>query len=158
VGARAVLPRFITSLNYPKGTKMLDFGCGRDFIHAAQLREAGFRVYGYDLSFAGERHLPRGGLHWRGVLAHAGSFDVVFASNVLNVQRSKRELADTCREIEQACGWDLGYECKLYLNYPNSPRKLGWSMGEMLTFLEWFWERRQVLYDNGVVAIGEPNE
>ena len=76
------------------------------------------------------------------MLDRSGCFDLVYASNVINVQETPRELWDTCNEIRVAAGWGFGHSyrregapCPILVNYPRDPRKLGWSMRTMKDYL-----------------------
>jgi len=111
IGQNAGLPKYVESIVGP-GWRVLDFGCGPAKIHVRRLREStGAQVEGYDLG------MPR----------PYGAFDLVYASNVLNVQESIIQLNNTLAELYYLQGTG-----KLYVNYPTSPRKLGLSIKELV--------------------------
>lgn len=107
---RSVVARFVT--NYvPKDLKILDFGCGSEFIQGKYLRNLGFDVSGWDF---GENKPAEC------VDKLEQVYDVVYASNVLNVISSKSMLAETLNQIS-GCLKDGGM---FIANYPQSPRKM----------------------------------
>ncbi len=101
------MPRVVREWINPGEETILDFGCGRDMAHVVALREEGYRAMGYDF------HLPASDL------ALSCQFDLVYASNVLNVQDSKEMLRETVRQM-----WDCVRPGGLLIvNLPTSPRK-----------------------------------
>ena len=109
---RAVVPLFVEK-NVDKNKRILDFGAGKGAVSTKYLRDKGFDVTAYDL-WCGE------GDELLDICALDRDYDVVFASNVLNVQSSHDMLVETVREIYGAldnCG-------ELICNYPSSPRKM----------------------------------
>ncbi|MHC5064970.1 MAG: hypothetical protein ACYTG5_13470 [Planctomycetota bacterium] len=130
---------------------ILDFGCGPKFHHKDTYKEAGIGSFGYDLAF--EDELPEGAtptsVKWSTVEAYAAGFgfNLVLASNVINVQATEAELFETCERLRIAAGWttterqkELGKVrsnvASILLNYPGEPRKLGWKMKQMKAYLE----------------------
>ena len=112
---KAVVPRVVAHLA-PQG-KILDFGCGRDAVHVGLLRERGLDVVGHDFS------LP--------ATLERGSFDVVYASNVLNVQTDDAMLFKTLREIRSY----LRLGGLFIANYPKEPRYCPLSADDLLGVL-----------------------
>jgi 2-polyprenyl-3-methyl-5-hydroxy-6-metoxy-1,4-benzoquinol methylase len=114
---------------WSEGKRLLDFGCG--YGQGAQyLAEAGWEWTGTDLEFRGITHampIPQGGC-WVSIeglkkaIDDGAQWDVVCLSNVLNVQRTEEELADT---IKLACA-ALKPGGFLVWNYPATPRYLPW--------------------------------
>jgi hypothetical protein len=90
----------------------LDYGAGKEATHTKKLRREGLDVVAYDFG----ENLTR--FHDRDALEF--SYEVVIASNVLNVQSTKRMLAQTLDELERACAPGAILVC----NYPASPRYL----------------------------------
>jgi hypothetical protein len=118
-GARAVVPRVVESLISPRD-RVLDFGAGTEAIHARNLRLKGYNVFAYDI---GMNLDPA--IHDRTALTK--KWDVVYASNVMNVQPSKSALVDLLSVISQILvkgGLFVG-------NYPSSPRKSGLSVSDV---------------------------
>ena len=125
VGANAVLPRIVKAETEATDCveRILDFGAGPDRRHtktlAKDLKEAGrdIDVQGYDLG-DDKQVLNRG-------------LDIVFASNVLNVQSRPWELLDTLMDL-----WVAQGEGRLLVNYPKEPRKMGMTAGTMKSWLQ----------------------
>jgi len=116
VGANAVVPRIIKQVA-KKTDSILDFGCGYGQIHVKSLTESGFNVKGYDFSIPGSEMWLQ------------SKFDIVYASNVLNVQTSEDMLKRTLGQIRKCTGR------LAVMNYPASPRKIGLSTKNMKDFL-----------------------
>lgn len=107
---RSIVARFVaTHIN--KDKKILDFGCGPEFIQGKYLRELGFDVCGWDFGANKPKDC---------VQELEQVYDVVYASNVLNVISSLSMLMETLDQI---------YNCiknggRFIANYPQSPRKM----------------------------------
>lgn len=124
---------------------LLDFGCGPRFHHKEQYREAGVGSYGYDLAFqdAVPADAAKTSIRWSTVRSYAQGygFNLVAASNVINVQATETELFQTCQQLRLAAGWDQrrpegpSNTASILLNYPSDPRKLGWTAKEMRAYL-----------------------
>lgn len=121
---RAVVPRYVAQY-INKEDKLLDFGAGRDAVHTKWLRELGFDVTAYDF---GDNIID--GLHDRNALSK--QYEVVMASNVLNVSNSMSMLRGTLRQIYDS----LEYGGKFVCNYPSSPRKMDLSANELSHILQ----------------------
>ncbi len=100
---KAVVPRVVAHLA-SREAKILDFGCGKDAVHVGLLREKGLDVVGHDFS----RPTPY----------RYDEFDVVYASNVLNVQSDEGMLRATLVQIKDRLR-DGGL---FFANYPKDPR------------------------------------
>lgn len=107
---RSVVARYIEK-NIDKSKKILDFGCGPEFVQGKYLNGIGFNVSGWDF---GENKPDNC------VSKLEKVYDVVYASNVLNVISSKRMLEETLDQI-YGCIKDGGV---FIANYPQSPRKM----------------------------------
>ncbi len=122
-GQNPVLPRIVATLAVRGVTRILDLGAGREALQADSLRRAGYLVSAIEL-----------GRNWTGVHdqdAWHQRFDVIYASNVLNVQASERMLHTTLR----AATAFLADGGMFLANYPAAPRKLTWTDAQMLDVL-----------------------
>lgn len=108
---RAIVPRYIEQ-HIQQDKIILDFGSGKRAIHTQYLRERGYDVTAYDF---GDNCID--GVHDKDALLK--HFDVVFASNVLNVSSNKEMLEDTLKDIAEC----IGNNGTAIFNYPSSPRK-----------------------------------
>ena len=111
IGATAIAPKYVESVALDTD-RILDFGAGKDATHARRMNERGLHVSAHEF---GKNFID--GIHKRGALAY--SYDIVYASNVLNVQSSAKMLGETL-ELLAKCTGKQGF---LVVNYPNSPRK-----------------------------------
>lgn len=107
---RSVVARFVAS-SIGKDKKILDFGCGSEFIQGKYLRDLGFDVAGWDFG----ENKPMNCVDKLEKI-----YDVVYASNVLNVISSRSMLRETLEQIND-CLKDGGM---FIANYPQSPRKM----------------------------------
>lgn len=124
---RAIVPKYVAD-NVDKREMVLDFGSGKDAVHTKWLRELGFNVTAYDF---GNNVID--GLH--DVNALNRQYDVIMASNVLNVQSSMKMLCETMNQINNS----LKHGGKLICNYPASPRKIVLAASELEYILKaWF--------------------
>jgi hypothetical protein len=110
---RAVVPLFIEK-NVDKNKIILDFGAGKGATSTKYLLSKGFDVAAYDL------WVNEGGDELLDKYALDRQYDVVFASNVLNVQSSLQMLCETLRQINSV----LKYGGEFICNYPSTPRKM----------------------------------
>ena len=109
---RAVVPLFVER-NVDKSKTILDFGAGKGATSTKYLLNNGFDVVAYDLWCGdGDKLLDKYALNRQ--------YDVVFASNVINVQSSIDMLRETLMQIYKATKYGGEFIC----NYPNSPRKM----------------------------------
>lgn len=125
VGSKAIVPAHVIKcygdLEDKHKPKVLDFGAGKDALHTKTLREKGFIVTAYEFGEnRNDNHDPK---------ALDGVYDVIIASNVLNVQQSKDMLHWTIRDIKKAMRKNP--DTVLYMNYPKSPRYIGFTDQEM---------------------------
>ena len=95
-----------------KSDLILDFGSGRYAMQASILKKEGYNVIAYDFG-NNVRHL-------HDVNALTRKYDVVYASNVLNVQSSIEMLNTTLEQIQSV----VKKRGKVIFNYPKSPRYL----------------------------------
>jgi len=112
VGKNAVVPKYVSE-NTDKGDTILDFGAGKDAGHANALSKQGFNVTAYDFG-----NNVKEGIHDPNALAK--KYDVVYASNVLNVQSSRNMLNNTLNEIAGS----VKANGRAVVNLPASPRKM----------------------------------
>ena len=119
VGANAVTPRRVFDVAAISDS-ILDFGSGRDAIHTKYLQDLGFNVTAYEF---GANYNPS--LHCN--LALSYQYDIVFASNVLNVQSTEEALRDTLRKIRGV----TRVGGRAIMNYPESPRKMPFDADEI---------------------------
>ena len=102
----------------PKG-EVLDFGAGPDAIHTKMLREDGYEVTAYDFGDNVTSEIDAQAL--------TRSYEIVIASNVLNVQ--EEELIEVT--LNQLFDSVKPGGCLLW-NYPSSPRYMGLSTRQMI--------------------------
>ena len=107
---RSVVVRFVAG-SVSKDKKILDFGCGSEFVQGKYLRNLGFDVDGWDFG----ANKPKDCVENLEQI-----YDVVYASNVLNVISSEHMLMKTLEQIYN-CLKDGGL---FVANYPQSPRKM----------------------------------
>lgn len=114
---RSVVAKFVAA-NVTKDKKILDFGCGSEFIQGKYLRGLGFNVSGWDFGVNKPKEC---------VDKLEKIYDVVYASNVLNVVSSQSMLIETLNQICN-CIKDGGI---FIANYPQSPRKMAMTEKEL---------------------------
>ncbi|MCA9667490.1 MAG: methyltransferase domain-containing protein [Myxococcales bacterium] len=138
VGKNAITPRVVRQ-GLAKQETVLDFGAGRDALHAQTLRSLGYKVTAHEF---GDNAVP--GVHDPKALERR--YDVVYASNVLNVQSSRGMLDRTLAQIAGTVkpgGRFVG-------NYPGSPRKSGLKPSQVKSLLlKHFGEVRRVAGTSG---------
>lgn len=122
---RAIVPNFILkNIKDYRDKTILDFGAGKDAIHTKWLRENGLNVIAYDF---GENCIE--GIHDENALDKR--YDVIFASNVLNVQSSDVMMMETVYQIYNA----LKKGGIFIFNYPTSPRKTDMPEWEVIALV-----------------------
>ena len=126
VGKNAIVPRIADVLlkhNVSLRTKVLDFGAGKDIAHTKWLRKRGWHI---DACEVGHNHTE--GIHSAPTIAH--HYDLVFASNVLNVQPDLEWLKHTV--------FMLAYYTRgvMVCNYPDDPRHSSCKPSDVLWLLE----------------------
>ena len=110
---RAIVPNFIyKNIEKYRDKTILDFGAGKEAIHTKWLRDNGLNVTAYDF---GENCINE--VHEKNALDKR--YDVIFASNVLNVQSSDTMMNATLYQIYKT----LKKGGQFIFNYPSSPRK-----------------------------------
>ena len=119
---RSVVARFVAN-HVLKDSKILDFGCGSEFIQGKYLRDLGFDVSGWDFGTNKPEEC---------VDKLEQIYDVVYASNVLNVISSESMLIETLKQIDK-CLKDGGM---FIANYPASPRKMKMSSKELSDIIQ----------------------
>ena len=124
VGERAIVPRYV-QLYIKKEQSILDFGAGKAAAHALRFKEKGYNITAYD--FGGN---CIEGLHDPNALSK--KYDLVYASNVLNVQSTERMLDLTILQIKRV----MNDPAIFIANYPLTPRKLNLNGKEMLKYLQ----------------------
>lgn len=129
IGPKAIVPDYV-SKNVNKSLKILDFGAGRDALHTLRLRREGFlHVDAYDFGAN-----TRDGLH---VLRPKSTFyNVVFLSNVLNVQPSEEYIHAIIQHILGLFDWRSSMDRLCLFNYPRSPRYSGLSLKQIIEIIE----------------------
>ena len=120
---RSVVARFVAN-SVSKDKKILDFGCGSEFIQGKYLRSLGFDVAAWDFG----DNKPTECVD----VLKDETYNVVYASNVLNVISSKSMLMETLDQIYK-CIKDGGM---FIANYPQSPRKMEMSDRDMKKIIE----------------------
>ena len=129
VGAKALTPKMVRAYvdkNKGKdGTSILDFGAGRTAMHAQAMVADGYMVLAHEF---GDNVDPK--VHCQ--LALCNKYNVVYASNVLNVQSDLAMLNETLKQVKKC----MKYGGVFFANYPLSPRKMdGMSAKKMDFFL-----------------------
>jgi hypothetical protein len=127
VGSNALLPRIIRSKWASKsiseriesGTidehfEILDFGAGPKAIHTADFARDGYPCTAYEM---GENFDPN--LHCDDETLGNSTFDIVMASNVINVLSSFSAVEETLKKIHKY----TDRKGVALINYPTSPRK-----------------------------------
>jgi hypothetical protein len=114
VGPKAITPRMVVQYIKDSGNKdikILDFGSGKDAKHTYALRELGLDVTAHDFhsNINDEHHDPN---------ALERVYDIVFASNVLNVQGSENMMRRTIEDVLNSMSNDSIF----IANFPTSPR------------------------------------
>lgn len=128
VGKNAIVPRKVREYlghpdDYPD-TMILDFGAGKTAAHAQALLEDGFNVLAHEF---GDNIDPR--VHCE--LALMNRYDVVYASNVLNVQSGLEMVRATIKQVADVTRDDGVF----FANYPSSPRKSDITPKKMVRLL-----------------------
>lgn len=138
VGKNAIVPRFVADMAEP-GDSILDFGAGPKAIHATALRNKGFSVDSIDF---GSNLNPE--VH--NLKCFEIKYDIVFASNVLNVQSNLKMLKKTLLNISEMCA------DRFVFNYPPSPRKSAITTAELLCEVRNHFDSIERLGKNAYVA------
>lgn len=131
VGKNAIVPRYV--LNYiPTTWSILDFGAGKDAQHTKMLRNAGFQsVTAHEF---GDN--VKQGLHFTSALDY--KYNVVFASNVINVQSNSTMLRKTLELMKNS----TSYFGQIIFNYPDNPRHLGDTTKDVRDYIEYLFSTK----------------
>lgn len=126
VGKSAILPKYIRDYVTNPSTTILDFGCGKHALHVIDLKNLGYDITGYDFGNNVGHVLidPK---------ALSRKYDVVYASNVLNVQNSEKMMYETLSDVCKCVNGEF------ICNIPPQPRKgvfSGMSVKEGNLYLE----------------------
>lgn len=119
---RSIVAKFVAN-NISADAKILDFGCGPEFIQGKYLKQQGFNVDAWDFG----NNKPE-----NCVKELSPVYDVVYASNVLNVISSLSMLMETLDQI-YGCMKDGGV---FVANYPKAPRKMLLSDKDLETIIQ----------------------
>jgi hypothetical protein len=109
---RVIVPKYVFKC-INKEHSILDFGAGKDANHTKWLNANGFNITAWEF---GDNFVE--GVHDKNALNK--QYDVIMASNILNVQSSLDMLIKTLTQIRSCLLEDGMFVC----NYPASPRKL----------------------------------
>lgn len=142
VGPNAMIPRLVPE--YANLTDhILDFGAGRKALHAENLMGLGYNVTAWDF---GANFNPE--VHDRDALSR--TYDVVYASNVFNVQINPGMFWRTLIQIRDCVKPD-----GLFLfNYPRKPRKLNYTDREVLQAVGQIFDSVHLARDTAFIAEG----
>lgn len=110
VGNRAIVPRVVEKL-VKQGDVILDFGAGKNAVQAQQLMNKGYDVLAYEM---GKNFDPL--LHFKDALNYR--YNIVYASNVVNVQHSDDQIYNLLSLLHEL----IVRDGKVVINYPQSPR------------------------------------
>ena len=110
---KQTLPK-IVEIIAEKRDKILDFGAGKDAFGTKYLREKGFNVTAYEIgkNFVDGLHDPR-------AFDLENEWDIIFASNVLNVQPDVPRILDIISDVKARLKIGGTFIC----NFPVKPRK-----------------------------------
>jgi 2-polyprenyl-3-methyl-5-hydroxy-6-metoxy-1,4-benzoquinol methylase len=114
-----ILPKYIE-----KDKSILDFGAGLDAFGTMALREKGYKVTAYDI---GMNFNPA--IHDSKALSR--KYDVIFCSNVINVQPSGAAIMRLLTSLKKR----LKTGGKIIFNYPASPRKSNVTVSDIDTYV-----------------------
>lgn len=144
---RAVVPNFIfKNIEDYRDKTLLDFGSGKNPIHTKWLRENGLNVTAYDF---GNNCIE--GVHDKNALDKR--YDVIFASNVLNVQSSDVMMMVTVYQIYNS----LKKGGTFIFNYPTSPRKTDMVEWEVIGLVSDIF-KAEVVNNEGIFTIVKPED
>lgn len=119
-GGHPAIPRLVAHLARPGTTRILDLGAGKIAMQAYALRERGYVVDALDVgpNFNPDHHA---------ITAFRRRYDIVYASNVINVQVSDHMLRTTVAVATAL----LAPGGMALANYPQDPRLLPYCTTEM---------------------------
>jgi len=110
VGNRAIVPRVVEKI-VKHGDVILDFGAGKNAVQAQQLMNKGYDVIAYEM---GKNFNPL--YHFKDALNYR--YNIVYASNVVNVQHSDEQIYNLLSLLHEL----IVNDGKVVINYPQSPR------------------------------------
>lgn len=119
---RSVVARYVAD-NVDKTKKILDYGCGSEFIQGNYLQQLGFNVDGWDIGDNKPKNC---------VSELQQIYDVVYASNVLNVISSMNMFKETLDQVYN-CLKQGGY---FIANYPTAPRKMDVDISVLIDIIQ----------------------
>lgn len=141
----AVVPAIV--LKYAKDDDaILDYGAGYEAIHTLDLRDKGYYVTAYDIG-----NNVNKGIHREDALSWM--YDLIFASNVLNVL-PKEDLVRSCVAEISATLDDSGV---FICNYPYSPRYSGIPFLEIKSILLDYFDEVEDHKESKVFICKKPN-
>lgn len=120
VGGNALVPKVVSEMlsKSPRPLKVLDFGAGKSAAHTTRLREVhegcNHQITAYDCGVNVNEEL-----HDSEALGTDKRYDIVFASNVLNVQPRWVSILYVLRALRDV----VAVNGTVVFNYPASPRK-----------------------------------
>ena len=111
---RQILSNYISTMfDQQKHLWILDYGAGKDIYGTLMLRDRGFKyVTAYDI---GNNYVE--GLH--DLKALTKTYDIIFASNVINVQTSYEDIIQILQEVHSC----MILDSEFHFNIPGKPRK-----------------------------------
>ncbi|MAG26113.1 hypothetical protein CMI47_11105 [Candidatus Pacearchaeota archaeon] len=119
---QAVIPKLVEEMAKPDW-RILDYGSGPKALHVHRLRDLGFNVTAHDFgNNITTEHDPE---------ALTRTYDLVYASNVINVQISHEMLRSTLVEISTLL--DLGGV--FLFNLPKEPQKIDFDIQDLVLTL-----------------------
>lgn len=128
IGQKALTPKvarsFMVSNLKKDDSLILDFGAGKSAAHAQQFVSEGWQVLAHEF---GDNINPR--VHCE--LAMTNKYDLVYASNVLNVQGNEAMLRETLAHIKHV----MKDGAVFIANYPLNPRKSDLTTQEVRAIL-----------------------
>ncbi len=129
IGQKALTPKVARQYmenNFKKDDSLvLDFGAGKSAYHAQQFVADGWQVLAHEF---GDNIDPS--VHCE--LSMQNEYDLVYASNVLNVQSDEAMLRETLRQIKSV----LKPKGVFFANYPLNPRKSGLTTQEVRDIIQ----------------------
>ena len=127
-----------------KDKSILDFGAGKQAIHVQNLKQDGFKnIIGYDFGDNINENHDQNALDKK--------YDVIYASNVLNVQSNEKMLKTTLQQIKNS----LNDNGTFIFNYPASPRKAGFSVKQLEDFVKEFFQIKKIKLDFSSTPVWE---
>jgi len=129
VGKKAITPKhvceYLELFRDKKTTTILDFGAGKTAAHARDLLADGWAVTAHEFGDNINRDF-----HCENALER--TYDVIYASNVLNVQSNTAMARETINQAATA----LNIGGHFFANYPSSPRKSNITGYDMVKLLQ----------------------